>query len=265
MDKTIIGTSINVKISGEVFGLKSDCPAVFTRFIRFHRDFLTAEGPNFKISFSRNGRKHRFSYLLKRNNKGLNIALENEQLLRKSLSTKSLNVYAHKTFDLENFFRILLSYYLSEKEGLFLHASCVEHNGFAHLFCGPSGAGKSTIAGLAEKKQVLSDDLILIRRINKDYRAFATPFGLHSSTTASVNLPIKALYLLQQANKIRLLRQSNRQALAKLVSNLVFLGNHSYRFDRIFGRLLANSHNFLKQIPCYNLDFTASRDLWKHL
>jgi hypothetical protein len=265
MGKAINDKGINIKISDEVFGLKSDNPGLFARFIRFHRDFLTTESPKFKINFSHHDRKCLFSYLIKRNAKGLTVTLENEQLLKKSLVTQRLEVYTHKTFDLENFFRILLSYYLSENEGLFLHASCVEHRGFAHIFCGPSGAGKSTIAGLAEKRLVLSDDLILIRRINKDYRAFATPFGLHSSNTASTNLPIKALYLLQQARRISLQKQSHQQALAKLVSNLVFLGNYRLEFDQLFDRFLLNSHNFLKEIPCYKLDFAINRNLWRYL
>jgi hypothetical protein len=265
MAKGVNSKNINVKISDEVFGLTSVAPGIFKRFTKLHWDFLTDEHPNFKINFSHRGRERRFSYLIKRKTNGLTVTLENEQLLRKSLDTKNLEVYAHKTFDLENFFRILLSYYLSENEGLFLHASCIEHKGLAHLFCGPSGAGKSTIAGLAGKRLVLSDDLILIRRINKDYRAFATPFGLHSSNIANINLSIKALYLLRQARRIRLQKHPYRETLAKLVSNLVFLGNPVLQFDRLFDRLLVNSHNFLKQIPCYNLDFSINHNLWRYL
>lgn len=265
MVKAIGGKKLNIKISNEVFGLNSDSPDIFSRFIKFHRDFLTAESPDFEINLSRNGNKQRFSYLIKRNAKGLTVALENEHLLRKSLSTKRLEVRVHKAFDLENFFRILLSYFLSENEGLFLHASCVEHNSFAHIFCGPSGAGKSTIAGLAGKRLVLSDDLILIRKVNKNYRAFATPFGLHSSNTASITLPIKALYLLQQAEKVRLQKFPIQEALMKLVSNLVFLGDHTLQFKRLFSHYLLNSHSFLRQIPCYQLGFSINRNLWRYL
>jgi len=265
MVKTIDCKSINVKICDEVFGLTSSSPGIFSRFIKFHRGFLTSEGPNFTIDFSRCGRKRRFSYLIKRAGKGLDIRITNEQLLRKSLTSKHLEVYAHNNFDLENFFRILLSYYVSESQGLFLHASCVAHNGFAHIFSGPSGAGKSTVAGLAGKRMVLSDDLILIRRLNKAYRAYATPFGLHSSNSADVNLPIKALYMLQKANKFRLQKATSKETLAKLFNNLVFLGDYGFRFKQLFDRLLQNSHNFLKSVPCYNFEFTISRNLWRYL
>jgi hypothetical protein len=265
MAKATDNKRINIKIAGEVFGLNSDNPGIFSRFIKFHRDFLTTKNPGFKINFFHKGKERRFSYLIKGDAKGLTVRLENEQLLRQGLITKRLDVCAHQTFDLENFFRILLSYYLSENEGLFLHASCVEDKGFAHIFCGPSGSGKSTIAGLAGKRRVLSDDLILIRKANKEFRAFATPFGLHSSNTASITLPIKALYLLQQAKEIRLQKSPPQQALMKLVSNLVFLGDHTLQFNQLFSHFLTNSHSFLKQIPCYRLDFPINRNLWRYL
>ena len=265
MVKAVAGGRINIKIADEIFAVKSEDPYLFERFIKFHPDFITYEIPKFEINIFRKDSKHRFSYLLKRKAKKLSITLKNERLLRRSLNTKRLDVFAHKTFDLENFFRILLSYYLSENEGLFLHASCVKHRDLAHIFCGPSGAGKSTIAGLAGKRLVLSDDLILIRKVNNDYRAFATPFGVHSSNSVNINLPIKALYLLRQSNKIRLEKPQFRESLTKLVSNLVFLGDHYPQFQRLFYRLLTNSHNFLQQIPCFNLSFSINHNLWRHL
>jgi hypothetical protein len=262
--KASTNEKINIKIAGEVFGLNTDSPGIFDRFKKFHPDFLTSEKSNFEINFSRN-ESRRFSYLIKRNSQKLTVALNNERLLRQGFTSKHLDVYVHRTFDLENFFRILLSSYLSQRDGLFLHASCVEHKGFAHLFSGPSGSGKSTIASLAGERRVLSDDLVLIRKVSGEYRAFATPFGIHSSNTANINLPIKALYLLGKAKNIQLKKISLKKILPKLISNLVYLGDRAIEFDQLFGRLINSSYNFLKRVPSYYLNFSIKPNLWRYL
>ena len=88
------------------------------------------------------------------------------------------------------------------RDGIPLHASLVEKDGFGVIFLGPSGMGKSTQAKLWEK--YLDADFIIgdrpgLRKIDGKWIGFGMPWdgkdGIHRQT----NVPVRALVWLEQA------------------------------------------------------------------
>ena len=71
---------------------------------------------------------------------------------------------------------VLLQYLLLEKNVLLMHASSSVHNGRGFLFPGPSGTGKSTMISNFRKKDVLSDDIAIIKKIKNEYYLYNSPF-----------------------------------------------------------------------------------------
>ena len=73
--------------------------------------------------------------------------------------------------------QILLMYTLAEREGAIMHATAVDLNGKGYLFPGRSGAGKSTISEifLSKNHAVLSDDRVVVRKINDTFSALGHP------------------------------------------------------------------------------------------
>lgn len=93
------------------------------------------------------------------------------------------------------------------RDGIPLHASLVEKDGFGVIFLGPSGMGKSTQAKLWEK--YLDADFIIgdrpgLRKIDGKWIGFGMPWdgkdGIHRQT----NVPVRALVWLEQAMENRI-------------------------------------------------------------
>lgn len=103
----------------------------------------------------------------------------------------------------EAFYKSLLAH-----DGLMLHASCVEKDGFAYLFSAKSGTGKSTHTHLwlqaFSDSRILNDDKPALRKIDGRYFACGTPFSGKFDESVNAQVPVRALVFLERAaeNKI---------------------------------------------------------------
>ena len=93
------------------------------------------------------------------------------------------------------------------RDGLPLHASLVEKDGFGVIFLGPSGMGKSTQAKLWEK--YLGADFLIgdrpgLRRIDGKWVAFGMPWDGKDAIHRQASVPVKALIWLEQAKENRI-------------------------------------------------------------
>lgn len=88
------------------------------------------------------------------------------------------------------------------RDGLPLHASLVEKDGFGVIFLGPSGMGKSTQAKLWE--QYLGADFLIgdrpgLRKIDGKWIGFGMPWDGKDRIYRQVSVPVGALVWLEQA------------------------------------------------------------------
>jgi len=253
---------IKIEVANEVFSLNCEDKNFFSRFINLHRDFLTYGKPSFIINFyNGNGNKNLFSVSIKQNNHNITVATNNQKQLERSFQTGCLQVSIERPLSLENYLRVILAQYLFHKGGFLLHASAIGYKNKAYIFTGPSGVGKSTIARISKNKLILSDDLVAIQKVNHGYMAFPTPFGLQSRNIADKKLFIAAVYLLRHSEKILCQRMSVKDTLARIISNIVFMGEITLPTDEI----LEKCYDFIKVVHCYDLAFNRDKNIWSYL
>ena len=90
------------------------------------------------------------------------------------------------------------------RDGLPLHASLVEKDGFGVVFLGPSGMGKSTQAKLWEK--YLGADFLIgdrpgLRKIDGKWIGFGMPWDGKDKVFRQISVPVRALVWLEQAKE----------------------------------------------------------------
>lgn len=117
------------------------------------------------------------------------------------------------------------------KDGLSLHASMVEKDGYAVLFVGPSGMGKSTQARLWQQYQdaeIINGDSPTIYEKDGEWFAAGIPWDGKDQIFKQRNLPIKAVIVLQQAKENKIEKLSPMKAMATLLQLVM----HPYWDDK---------------------------------
>ena len=165
-------------------------------------------------------------------------------------------------FSLVNFLRLIFSYLvIREKRGALLHAAAVAKDNRGLVFVGPSGAGKTTIARLAKGYTVLDDELVLLKRVRKDFFIFPLPAaGAKPNFTSAKNQPylLQAIFFLVQDRSLSIKELTKAQALAKIYS-LPAIATESSLQEGIFSFFTS----LVERVSCYDLHFLPVRGVWK--
>jgi hypothetical protein len=164
-------------------------------------------------------------------------------------------------FAVESFLRICYSFLAVAYDGLLLHSAGVIKGGNGYIFPGISGTGKSTIASLAtEKEIVLSDEMVVVRRVGESYMVYSTPFyGTNESADLNSNAPLKAAFLPVKDDKVYIKDTKPSQALTKLLSSVLFFGQE----PSLTQHLMDTSADIIAQIPFYEMHFQRDTSFWK--
>ena len=106
------------------------------------------------------------------------------------------------------------------RDGLPLHASLVEKDGFGVIFLGPSGMGKSTQAKLWER--YLGADFLIgdrpgMRKIDGRWIAFGMPWDGKDAINRQDSVPVRALVWLEQAKENRIAPMNPVQAMSVML------------------------------------------------
>jgi hypothetical protein len=161
-------------------------------------------------------------------------------------------------------FRLLCSFLLMQRGGLFLHASAVVGGGRAWVFSGPSGCGKTTIAGLAGHRTVLNDETIALRPGRRGWEACATPFygsGGPSMARSNERAPLRGLCFLRKADRFAHRRLAPSEAVARTFPEVML----PKRDGRVTERLLTTLAALAATVPAWELAFTPNPALWSYL
>jgi hypothetical protein len=148
---------------------------------------------------------------------------------------------------------------LAEQNKLMFHGAGLRIKSEGCLFLGASGAGKSTVAGYAERKNVLSDDAPVITKDGGLFKIHASPFSQidlfehKSANHHRKEAPLTKLFFLHQANHTALKRRDKGSAMAEL------LQDHVHGFDIMDGDLKASVFHFCCElcgaVPAFDLYF----------
>ena len=148
--------------------------------------------------------------------------------------------------------------YIIDKNGFFLHCSCLKYKDDAIIFTAPSGTGKSTHAALWRRHfggevVMINDDKPLVREKDGRFYIYGTPWNGKHGIGSNTSAPIKAVVFLRQAPENTAAPVNEVEALALLLQQTVLpsdKGQLSKLLDMI-GRLV-------ETVPMYRLGCTIS-------
>ena len=113
---------------------------------------------------------------------------------------------------------------MTMRDGMPLHASLVEKDGYGVVFLGPSGVGKSTQAKLWVEHQ--GADFIIgdrpgLRRIDGRWIGFGMPWDGKDGIRQQKQVPIRALISLEQAPENSIRRLTKQEAMIVLLNQVM--------------------------------------------
>jgi hypothetical protein len=123
--------------------------------------------------------------------------------------------------------RVVLANFITERNGLLLHASAVVRNGSGFVFIGPSGSGKTTIARLSAAKRILSDEIVALRTGPKtDVRIYGTPFWgeMGKGPYCPRSYPVRSIFILKKSGTLHTLRIGRDIAVRALLRCVCLFG-----------------------------------------
>ena len=95
---------------------------------------------------------------------------------------------------------LLLIHYLAQEQGMIVHACGIDDDGRGLLFVGESGAGKSTLSKLWHQENgavIYSDDRIILRAKEGEYRMYGTPWHGEARFASSHGVILEHIFFLQ--------------------------------------------------------------------
>ena len=154
--------------------------------------------------------------------------------------------------------QILMMHFLALNFGMLIHAAGWRINDSGWVFAGKSGAGKSTISNLIVEHtgtEFLSDDRIIVRKINNEFLMYGTPWPGDAGYAVNDSVPLKGIFFLSkgQENSIQKLNSSDA------VSRLMPVASIPW-YDREKVELLMDfCDTLIGAIPMYELTFVPGK------
>ncbi|MBI5640288.1 MAG: hypothetical protein HZA17_07685 [Nitrospirae bacterium] len=156
--------------------------------------------------------------------------------------------------------QLLLMYFLTRDEGAIIHAAGIDFNKRAYIFPGCSGAGKSTLSKQflnCGAGDILSDDRVIVRKVQNAFRAFGTPWPGEAGIAKNSNAELKGIFFLSKG-KENIIEELAPQRALELILPVVSIP----WYDReITDRLLLFCDTLLSRIPSYVLHFKPDNEI----
>lgn len=259
---------VRIKVAEQVIGLKIDegyRPSFIKVIHEAYKIFLTEDKPSLFIDIDlSNDAPPKYFPFSRLNFKDSIITIEDDCLLGSLDLTKrygkiKLNpinpLYPLGTF-LRNACTLLV---VLEDKGIVLHAVGVLKDEEVYIFIGPSGAGKTTVANLSLDKVILSDDMVMIKKVEGEFRVFPTPAWGDYQSGYRENRPyrINSMFKLIKDKTVYLEKFSPAYTLGD-----IFTIPHIPAEFIPFDKLLARFSEAISTIPYYGLHFLPEPSFW---
>ncbi len=148
---------------------------------------------------------------------------------------------------------------LLKHDGMMLHSSCVEKDGYAYLFSAKSGTGKSTHTHLwlknLEGTRIINDDKPALVLENGKWYACGTPFSGKTDENVDVKVPIRALVFLHRSEKNKVKRMPTVQAIGMLLSQTIRPNS-----KELAEKMLELADKLLTEVPVFSLGCNMDDD-----
>lgn len=194
---------------------------------------------------------------------GTALAIQRDFIAKELESSEVLLISDDELGDgLYNFLRWFLPKKLLATDQFVIHSSCiVGRDGKARFFLGHSGAGKSTVAGLAEERKILGDDMNLFNF--KDNQAMAGAIGgiFFSGVDYCDTFDVEGFYWLEQSDNNTLSKMSSSSAHTKLMASITNLFWDNLE-EEVIQEIMDKTYSMAQNYPMYKLSFTKTTDFW---
>jgi len=155
---------------------------------------------------------------------------------------------------------LMINLLAAQEQGVMIHSCGVSSKGEGLLFAGTSRSGKSTMANLWKREKdatILSDDRIIIRKIDRRFWLYGTPWHGDAKMSSPERAPLENIFFLKHAENNSIKRISPVETISRLVlcSFPTFWDKEGMAFTLKFCAELA------QKIPCYELGFVPNESV----
>ena len=148
---------------------------------------------------------------------------------------------------------------LLRHNGMMLHSSCVEKDGFAYLFSARSGTGKSTHTHLwlknLEGTRIINDDKPALIYDNGKWYACGTPFSGKTDENIDVKIPVRAITFLHRSEENTVKKIPPFQAVSLLIEQTIKPADRS-----LAENMLELADLLLREAPVFSLGCNLQDD-----
>lgn len=156
--------------------------------------------------------------------------------------------------------QLLLMYILAQRNGMIIHAAGITMNGTGYIFAGKSGAGKSTLSkqfAFRNNSEVLSDDRMIIRKMNNIFKTFGTPWPGEAEIAMNKGVPLSGIFFLSHGSYNRIEEIKPQEALEKLLPVVSI----PWYDKEVMTSILNFCEDIISNIPVYELFFKPDREI----
>jgi hypothetical protein len=155
--------------------------------------------------------------------------------------------------------QLLLMYMLADREGALIHSSGVDFHGRGYMLSGRSGAGKSTLSRkfALNGHEVLSDDRIVVRKINGEFRMFGTPWSGDAGIAGNKDLPLDGIFFINHSEDNSIKRITPAEAVGRLMP----VTSIPWYDERTMTKILTFFEELVSACPAYDLFFRLDIDV----
>ncbi len=188
----------------------------------------------------------------------IRLNVKEDFLKKKQEEIPHLSIDEHEyMWTCEAFYNELLNH-----NGLMLHSSCVEKDGYAYLFSARSGTGKSTHTHLWLKNlsgtRIINDDKPALVFENGIWYACGTPFSGKTDENINTKIPVRAITFLHRSDTNQVKRIPPFQAVASLLEQTINPVDKG-----LAEKMLELADLLLTNVPCFSLGCNISDDAAK--
>lgn len=150
--------------------------------------------------------------------------------------------------------QIMLIHIMSMHSGALFHAAGFCHSGKSYIVLGKSGAGKSTLSRLFMKRRnikMLSDDRIIVRKIDGTFHAFGTPWPGDAGIAENKSCTLEGMFFLYHGTENMIRKISSKEAVEKIMT----VTSIPWYDENALSNILLFCEDLVTHIPAYDCYF----------
>lgn len=150
--------------------------------------------------------------------------------------------------------QLLLMYILAGKGGVLLHAAGLDMDRRGYIFPGRSGAGKSTLSRLflgRDGAEMLSDDRMIVRKIDGTFKAFGTPWAGDANIAENRGVMLNRIFFIHHAETNRIKELTPTEAFERLMP----ITSIPWYDEKAMQDIFTFCEDMVLNVPAYELHF----------